>query len=183
MGKQTLLHMTADDGLALCAYAGEKLGLQLGRRDAEAESVALLPCESITSDSTFCIWDKQLCQDLRRAWVPDPGYYRMDTLRLPVMEYLPSIEAVWEGVPGLCQGRIFGNFEPDLGKPKQFLDSYNELLKWVKKECRKNPFGLGGYVGPSAWDFYGRGGFLLPSFVPPATPKWVSTLRKQHPSE
>lgn len=180
MGRRIQLHMTAVDRYEFCRYAQYHLGLQFGWRDGEAQSVDRLSCEDVGEAGTAVVWSEGLCQNLRRKWIPNPGYYRVDTLRLPVMEYVPSSTAKWEDQPALCQGRLFGDFEANLGKPKQFLRSYQVLHTWVKKNYRKAPNELEGYVGPSAWEFYSQGGYLLPFFVPPRIPEWLSSIASQH---
>lgn len=179
MGKQVLFHMTAEDRHNFCIYARD-VGLELGRRDGDSRAALPLTCESFDDEGTFCFWSKKLCPDLKRTWISDPGYYRVDSLRLSVLEYMPSVAAEWEGRPALCQGRLFGNFEAGLGKPIQFLQSYQALVAWIKKNYRKNSFGLGGYIGPSAWDFHTQGGNLLPLFVPATTREWIDSINAQH---
>lgn len=180
MGKQILLYMLADDHRSFCRYVKDECGMHFVERDGESPTVTSISCDSYRSGETLCIWDQQLCPDLNRKWIPDPGYYRLDTLRLPLMEYQISVPAEWEGAQALCQGRIFGNFEPNWKKPEQFLKSFDKLTRWVKGNYQKAPKELGGYVGPSAWAFFNEGAYLLPAFVPPETNEWKKLLNTQH---
>jgi len=36
-------------------------------------------------------------------------------------------------------------------------------------------------VGPAAGDWFDRGGFLLPNYMPPARNDWIQRLGEQHP--
>jgi len=70
------------------------------------------------------------------------------------------------------QGRVWTGFEES---NKDFLGWYDAMVRWVRKKFVKNPIPhLGGYVGPTAYDWYRDGGLLLPSFLPPIRPQWLS---------
>jgi len=149
-------------------------------RDSDAAEVLPLRDGTTVSESTLCFWNQTFLPSLERKWIPEPGYYRIDSLGLPVLEFMPSFKATWEGKPALGQGRLFGNFEPYLGKPKDFEKWYEDLASWIRKRYRKNPAGSSGFVGPEAFDFYKSGGFLLPNILPPRTQAWISEIDKQH---
>jgi hypothetical protein len=75
---------------------------------------------------------------------------------------------------------LFGDFDPDLGKPPKFEKWYESLTRWIRKNYAKNPAGKDGYVGPAAYEFYKNGGYLLPNFLPPSTKEWLAEIGKQH---
>jgi hypothetical protein len=121
-----------------------------------------------------------LLPKLQREWVPEPGYYTVDGLRTPTLEFTPSFTATWEGKPGLGQGRLFGNFEPYLGKPADFEKWYETLVRWIRQNYQKSPASTGGYVGPEAYEFYKSGAYLLPNILPPRTQEWLAEIARQH---
>jgi hypothetical protein len=96
---------------------------------------------------------------------------------MPVLEFTPSLTTTWEGKPALVQGRLYGIFE---GKSAEFEKWYESLVRWIRQNYQKNPRGTGGYVGPAAYDFYNKGGYLLPQFRPPRTQVWLAEIGKQH---
>lgn len=147
----------------------------------DSDSIQVEPlAEDAATDKTVCLWNRKLLPKLERKWIPDPGYYRVDTLKAPILEFTPSFAAAWEGKPALGQGRLFGNFEPYLRKPEEFTQWYEKLVCWIRRCYQKNPASGGGYVGPAAYKFYERGGYLLPNFLPPKTKEWLTEIGKQH---
>lgn len=56
---------------------------------AKVEPVDSLEVEPVT----LCV---SLAPELERNWVPDPGYFRLDTLHKPILEFVPSFNATWE---------------------------------------------------------------------------------------
>jgi hypothetical protein len=150
-------------------------------RDSDSAHVEPIGNQEIGPDKTFCLWNRELLPHLEREWVPNPGYYRLDTLYKPILEFTPSFTAIWEDNPALGQGRLFGNFESYLEKPQGFAKWYDRLARWIRANYHKNPRGTGGYVGPGAYEFYEGGGYLLPNFLPPRTKEWLALLNKQHP--
>ena len=150
--------------------------------DRSSDSAEALPISDpdVGSDKTLCLWNRKLLPYLERKWIPDPGYYTVDGLNTPILEFTSSFTATWEGKPALGQGRLFGNFEPYLGKPPEFEKWYESLVRWIRTNYEKNPRGTGGYVGPAAYEFYKRGGYLLPNILPPRTKEWLAEIGKQH---
>ena len=132
------------------------------------------------SGKTLCLWNRKLLPNLERKWISEPGHYTLDTLRMPILEFTPSFTATWEDRPALGQGRLFGNFEPYLEKPESFSKWYERLVRWIRRHYRKSPATTGGYVGPAAYEFYEKGAYLLPNFLPPRTKEWLTEIGKQH---
>lgn len=148
-------------------------------RDEQSPSVEQVAGFNLDEAKTLCLWNRGILPRLEREWIPEPGYYRVDGLKTPVLEFTSSFTATWEGKPALGQGRLFGNFEPYLGKPPEFEKWYEHLTRWIRKNYRRSPTGLGGYIGPAAYEFYNEGGYLLPNFLPPRTKEWLSEIGKQ----
>jgi hypothetical protein len=148
-------------------------------RDEHSPSVEQAADLNVDEGKTLCLWNRKILPRIDRKWIPEPGYYRVDSLKSPVLEFTPSFTATWEGKPALGQGRLFGNFEPSLGKPPEFEKWYGHLTRWIRKNYRKSPTSLGGYIGPAAYEFYNEGGYLLPNFLPPRTKEWLSEIGKQ----
>jgi hypothetical protein len=97
---------------------------------------------------------------------------------LPVIEFsYPSpVQEPWNGRPALIQGRVWAGFEQE---NKDFERWYNAVVRWIRKNFIRNPVPLGGYVGPAAYDWYKKGGILLPGFRPPITSQWLSWVEAQ----
>jgi hypothetical protein len=129
------------------------------------------------------LWNKQLTATLQRKWIDSatPGYYRVDQLAFPVLEFSMSMLTDWQGKPALTQGRIYGQFA---GKPVEFERWFEQIVRYIRKHWRGNPVSLlGGYVGPAASDWFTSGGLLLPMFVPPITAEWLRVMKQQHPAK
>lgn len=98
---------------------------------------------------------------------------------LPVVEFsypYLSLEP-WNGRAVLTQGRIWASFER---QDKDFERWYKAIVRWLRKNFVKNPLPLlGGYLGPAAYEWYKKGGLLLPNFRPPLTPQWLSWVEAQ----
>lgn len=122
MGRQIHFYMLPEDRKAFLQYVQEHDSTTVVARDSDMAKVE--PVDSLEVDpvNTLCLWKTTLAPALERNWVPDPGYFRLDTLHKPILEFVPSFNATWEGKPTLGQGRLFGNFESYLGKP---LESNN----------------------------------------------------------
>ncbi len=179
MGRQIHFYMLPEDRDAFLHFVRERDSVAVIVRDSDSAEVEFAAARH-NSDKTLCLWNRELFPRLRRKWIPEPGYYRIDTLKTPVLEFTPSFTATWEGKPGLGQGRLFGNFEPYFGKPPDFEKWYEALVRWIRKNFRKSPASTGGYVGPAAYEFYNSGGYLLPNILPPRTKEWLTEIGKQH---
>jgi hypothetical protein len=181
MGRQIRFHMLPEDQKAFLRVVQEHDPIVIITRDSDSAEIKPIADLDIGHDKTLCFWNRKILPSLEREWVPSPGYFTVSELRMPILEFTSSFTATWEGKPGLGQGRLFGNFEPYLGKPPDFEKWYETLVRWILKNYRKNPRGTGGYVGPAAYEFYKGGGYLLPNFLPPRTKEWLAVLNKQHP--
>jgi len=172
--------MLPEDQNAFLRFLQERDPVVVIARDSDSGEIQ--PADStIGPDKTLCLWNRELLPYLERKWIPDPGYYTVDGLSTPTLEFTSSFTATWEGKPALGQGRLFGNFEPYLGKPKAFEQWFDSLVRWIRRNYQKDSYGLGGYIGAGAYEFYKSGGYLLPNFLPPRTKEWLAILNKQHP--
>jgi len=126
------------------------------------------------------LWNRRFLPRFELKWIPGPRYYGVDVLDLPLLQLSGSTLTTWEEKPALVQGRLYGIFDPDLEKPPEFKKWYESMVRWIRKNYQKNPRGTDGYVGPAAYDFYNKGGYLLPQFLPPRTEVWLSEIGKQH---
>jgi hypothetical protein len=181
MARQILLHMLPQDWNSFLRTIQERDPVTVVVRDSDSSEVN--PGEGFEGDAvdaTVCLWNRDLLPRLKREWVSESGYFRIDTLNLPVLEFTPSFNASWEGKPALGQGRLFGDFDPHLGKTEGFVKWYESLSRWIRANFKKNPVGIGGYLGPAAFHFYESGGYLLPNFVPPPTKEWRALIGKEH---
>jgi hypothetical protein len=180
MGRQIHFYMVREDQNAFLRVVQERDPIVVITRDSDSADVQ--PADpAIGPDKTLCLWNRKLLPHLERKWIANPGYYTVDGLRTPTLEFTASFTAIWEGKPGLGQGRLFGDFDPYLRKPPGFEKWYETLVRWIRQNYQKNPASMGGYVGPRAYEFYKSGGYLLPNFLPPRTKEWLAILNKQHP--
>jgi hypothetical protein len=183
MGRQIHFYMLPEDRNEFLRVVQERDPIVVITRDSDSADIQPAPSSDVGSDKTLCLWNTKLLPHLERKWIPEPGYYRVDSLKTPILEFTSSFIATWEGKPALCQGRLFGNFEPYLGKPEDFEKWYESLVDWIRQHYRKNPVSTGGYVAPGAYDFYENGGYLLPNFLPPRTKEWLAEIGKRHARE
>jgi hypothetical protein len=172
--------MMPEDQNTFLSVIQERNPIVVMNRDSDS-AVIHSGAEADTSpNKTLCLWNRKLLPHLERKWVPDPGYYTVDGLKMPTLEFTPSFTATWEGKPGIGQGRLFGNFESYLGKPPDFEKWYESLVRWIRQNYQKSPAVSGGYVGPAAYELYKNGGYLLPNILPPKTKEWLIEIGKQH---
>ena len=115
MGRQIHFYLFPEDQDAFLRYIQEHDPVVIVPRDSHSREIEPLS-SSIEPDRTVCLWNRKFLQHLERQWIPDPGYYRIDGLKTAVLEFTPSFTGIWEGKPALGQGRLFGNFEPYLGR-------------------------------------------------------------------
>lgn len=179
MGRQIHFYMLAEDQNAFLRVVQERDPVVIIARDSDSAEVQLADPDT-GPDKTLCLWNRKLLPHLKRKWISDPGYYTIDGLRTPTLEFTPSFAATWEGKPGLGQGRLFGDFDPNLEKPPDFGKWYEILVRWIRQNYQKSPASMGGYVGPAAYEFYKSGGYLLPNILPPRTKEWLTAIGKQH---
>jgi hypothetical protein len=182
MGRQVHFYMLQDDQFGFFRVVQDGAQAVIAVRDSDSPEVLAASDVELGSGKTLCLWNRELLPQLKRKWIPEPGYYRVDGLNEPVLELVPSFTATWEGRPALGQGRIFGDFDPYLGKPKDFEKWYEALAGWIRKHYKKSQARMGGYIGPAAHEFYRGGGYLLPNFLPPRSKEWLHEIGKQHPA-
>jgi len=180
MGRQTQFHMMAQDCKQFLTFIRERnpvIVIPWTSKTWEIEQVQH-PCEQA---GWYCLWNQVLLPSLACKYISesDQGpYYRVDSA-LPVIEfsYAPPVPELWNGRPALMQGRVWAGFEHE---NKSFESWYNTVVRWIRKNFVKNTIpSLGGYLGPAAYDWYRKGGVLLPSFKPPITSQWLSWIEAQ----
>jgi hypothetical protein len=178
MGRQIHFYMLPEDQNAFLRVIQERDPIVVVTRDSDSAEVQ--PAPDPGANKTLCLWNRKLLLHLERKWIPESGYFRVDSLNTPTLEFSPSFTATWEGKPAIGQGRLFGDFDPYLRKPPDFEKWYETLVRWIRKNYQKSPANTGGYVGPAAYEFYKSGGYLLPNILPPRTKEWLAAIGKQH---
>lgn len=178
MGRQIHFHMLPEDQNAFLRFLQERDPVVVIARDSDSAEIQPIADLDIGRDKTLCLWNRKILPSLEREWVPSPGYFTVSELRMPILEFTSSFRATWDGKPALGQGRLYGIFTQ---KPPEFEKWYETLVRWIRRNYRRNPRGTGGYVGSAAYEFYKSGGYLLPNFLPPRTKEWLAVLSKQHP--
>lgn len=180
MARQIQLYMLPGDQAAFLHFAQAHDDVLVTLRDTDSPKIRPIDDLKDQSGNVLCLWNVRILPRLERKWIAEPGYYRIDCLRTPTLEFSPSFQASWEGKPGLGQGRLFGDFDSYLKKPKSFGRWYDSLVRWIRKNYKKSPAKFGGYVAPSAYEFYRNGSYLLPGLLPPKTKEWISAINAQH---
>ena len=178
MGRQIHFYMLPQDRTVFLRVVQDAEPVTVTLRNSDSAKTFPIADPIVGDSETLCLWNSRLLPSLERKWVPHPGYYRADEWGKPILEFTSSVRTTWEGEPALLQGRLFGIFER---KSPNFEKWYDSIVRWIRKNYRRGPAELGGYVGPAAYEFYKSGGYLLPNFLPPRTKEWVAEISKQHP--
>lgn len=182
MGRQIQFYMLRDDRDAFLRYALDDDDLvALISEGSDSPIVRPLDQGSLKTEGAIYLWNRRFLPRFKRHWMPGPRYYGVNVLSLPVLEYCGSKVTNWEGRVALTQGRLYGVFDSYLGKPPEFEKWYERLIRWIRKNYRKSPTSIGGYLGPSAHELFEKGCYLLPQFTPPQTESWLAEIGKQHP--
>lgn len=181
MGRQIHLYMQPEDRDVFLQFAQEDDNLVAVISEG-SDSPIVRPLEKgdVGSHRKVYLWNRRFLPRLERKWIPGGRYYGVSVLRWPVLELIGSQLTTWEGKPALVQGRLYGIFDPHLEKPPEFEKWYERLVRWIRKNYRRNPTSMGGYLGPTANHLFEQGGYLLPQFLPPRTDIWLTEIGKQH---
>jgi hypothetical protein len=177
MGRQIQFHVFPEDIQAFLAFVQDHDPVFVTLRDSDSPEIKTVADPSLES-RVMMLWNQSLINSLERKHIVYPGrtYYGIDA-SLPMLEFSPSQLCEWNGRKALLPGRIYGIFDtPIVGHQKW----YNALNRWIRKNFVKSTLPLIGYVGPVAYEWYEKGGVLLPMMLPPAiTPAWVSWVEAQ----
>jgi len=173
MGRQVQISVLLEDVEGLLAYIKSQHRVVLVKRD-DVDSATVEPLESLSANAneTLILWNQELLPQLRRKHVSREtagDYYRVDVSAEPVLEFGGSFSGEWCGRPSLTQGRIYGIFD---NKNPEFARWYEQIVRYIRKAFVRNPASLSGYVGPTAFKWFLKGGLLLPTFLPPETDVW-----------
>jgi hypothetical protein len=182
MGRQIIFHMLPEDRSNFLGFVQQRDRVVVTGFTSNTADVQPIDFEEPQRRRDWlCLWNLDLLPSLERRHVPvsDIGpYYRVDD-SLPILEFSTSIQVQWDQRPALVQGRLYGNAYQDHSPLKTW---YEALARWLRKNFVKNPIGwMSGYVGPAAYQWYERGGLLLPTYNPPLTEEWRDTINEQHP--
>jgi hypothetical protein len=172
--------MLEEDCRQFLHFVQERDPVVVIRRDSVSPQIEEVrePCEH---GGSYCLWNQALLPHLERKFIPESvrgPYYRVDSA-WPVIElfYPPPEGELWNAKPAHTQGRVWAGFETE---NKEFERWYNAVVRWIRKNFTKNPVPLlGGYLGPAAYEWYKKGGVLLPMLTPPITPQWLSWVQAQ----
>ena len=107
MGRQIHFYMLPEDQSEFLNMVQEHNSTRTFVRDSDSAEVEPIAGEA-DPDKTLCLWNRKLLPHLERKWIPEPGYYRLDTLNAPILEFTPSFTATWEGKPALVRGGCLG---------------------------------------------------------------------------
>jgi hypothetical protein len=172
--------MLADDCKEFLEFIHQRDPVAVIERSSKSETIEEVrqPWER---DGSYYLWNQGVLPSLRRTFISlEPkraSYYGID-FDLPVIEFTypsPSPEP-WNGRPALCQGRVWASFR---NSTKEFESWYNAVVRWIRKKFVRDSVMLHGYIGPAAYDWYTKGGLLLPQLRPPITKSWLSWVEAQ----
>jgi hypothetical protein len=185
MGRQIHFYMMSDDRDAFLNAIRDESSTVVIEKDSNSEVLRPLMSAELNPYKTLCLWNRELLPEISREWVPAADCYRVDTLRHPILEFVPSIQTTWKRHAALGQGRLFGEFDGSagngLGMAADFQKWYERLERWLRKNYRKSPVQWGGWVGPEAYEFFKDGGYFLPS-VKPQSKVLLAGMAEQHGS-
>jgi hypothetical protein len=176
MGRQVQLHMLPKDLRVFLGFVQARDPVVATLRSSDAPQLKPIPDPS-SETRVLVLWNQALLGSLERKHVVVPGreYYGVDGIS-PTLEIVPSQPTDWNGRASLLQGRIYASFDTPVAGYEKW---YNSLARWIRKSFIKNPLPLGGYIGPAAYEWYKKGGLLLPMLSPPVTPQWLSWVEAQ----
>jgi hypothetical protein len=180
MGRQIHFYMLPEDRDAFLRFVQKDDLAAVVADGSDSPIVRPLERRDFNAHKDLYLWNRKFLPSFRRKWIPGPRYYGVSVLDLPLLQLSGSTLTTWEDKPAIVQGRLYGIFDPDLEKPPEFQKWYEQLARWIRKNYRKSPTSMGGYLGPAAYDLFEKGGYLLPQFLPPRTEVWLAEIGKQH---
>ena len=179
MGKQVQFHMLAEDMKMLLDFVQSQDDIVITHLDSDSPKISPI-LEPVKESSTLVLWNTRLLPLLERKLVHRSGgsdYYRVD-YSMPTIELSPSRLTKWMDEPALLQGRLYMFFNTPVPDYEAW---YQTIARRIRRDFIKNPLTLlKGYVGPKTFEWYRKGGILLPMFEPPLTPEWLSFIKNQH---
>jgi hypothetical protein len=182
MGRQIHVYMMPDDREAFLRFVQKNDLVAVISEGSDSLIVRPLEVRDFHVHKNVYLWNRRFLPSFKRKWMPGPRYYGASVFDLPLLQLTGSTFTTWEDKPAIVQGRLYGVFDPDLEKPPGFEKWYESIVRWVRKNYRKNPTTMGGYLGSNANQLFEEGGYLLPQFLPPRTDVWLAKIGKQHSS-
>jgi hypothetical protein len=177
MGRQIQFHVLPEDIRSLLEFVHEHDPVIVALRDFDSPEIKTVT-DPASEARTMTLWNQSLLNTLARKHIryPNGKYYGIDSLT-PTLEFSPSRLCEWNGRSALLPGRIYGSFETSVAGYEKW---YNSIVRWIQKNFVKSTIPLIGQVGPAAYDWYKKGGLLMPNMLlPPVTPVWLSWVEAQ----
>jgi hypothetical protein len=177
MGRQVQLHILPPDTGLLLQFIQERDPVIVTLRDTDSPDLSSVP-DPLSETRVMTLWNQALLSSLRRKRIVHSAkqYYAIES-SAPTIEFSPSELCQWNGRPALIRGRLYASFEQPIKGHEQW---YSALVRWIRKNFAKVPIPLSaGYIGPVAYDWFKKGGLLLPMFRPPLTSRWLSWVEAQ----
>lgn len=177
MGRQIQFHAVDTDLRMFLDFVHERDPVIVTLRDSD--SCEVLPVDNPSSESqVLTLWNQAITDSLARKRIVIPGrsYYSFDSA-LPILELSPSRFCEWNGREALLVGRLYAAFEKS---NRGYEKWYESLSRWIRGHFMKTSLPISAYIGRGAFDWYKRGGVLLPMMIPPAvTRSWLSWVGAQ----
>ena len=178
MGRQVQFYERGEDLDALIEFAGRKGSVVVCSRDSETHGI-----DSIARTATkvsLVLWNPAVFPTLSRKRVerPDGSVVYQIPLDSPTIELTPSMTVRWQGMDALLMGRIYSFAFAE--QPLTFRSWYASLAGWLGRRFRAIEVArLRACIGPTAHEWFCRGGVLLPGFLPPGDSTWRDVVSKQ----
>ena len=180
VGRQTRFHMLQEDCTQFMEFVHQRDPVVVFDRDSRTKDIEEVR-EPWEQGATYCLWNQALLPTLQRKLISiepkSASYYGLDH-DPPVIEFwYPSpVQEPWNGRPSLTQGRVWASFN---ARPVGFESWYNAIVRWIRGKFVRDSVMLDGYIGPAAYEWYRKGGLLLPHLRPPITNQWLSWAQAQ----
>lgn len=178
MGRQTRFHMRPEDCRQFICFLQERDPVIVTRWHSATSVVLEEVHHPWEEGDRYCLWNRSIVPELKRETT---GEYFNISFAAPVIEFTypsPYVEP-WNGQPALIQGRIWASFNSE---NKAFERWYNAIVRWVRSHFVRD-LAVGherDSIGPSAYEWFKRGGVLLPGFRPPTTEAWLAWVSVQN---
>jgi|SRR5579872_363179 len=177
MGRQIQFHSLPYDLKAFLEFVQNRDPVIVTERSSDTPEIRSVADPS-SQTQVMILWNQAILGSLTRKHIVYPGraYYGVDA-SLPTLELAPSEICDWNGREALLQGRLYGFFD---NPSPEYEKWFNSLARWIRNNFVKVAIPLpGGYVGSAAYDWFKKGGLLLPGFRPPQSGKWLSWVEAQ----
>jgi hypothetical protein len=87
MGRQIHFYMQSEDRNSFFRFAESHDPVVVALRDADSAQIQPIVDLSVGDRDILSLWNRRILRRLEREWIPDPGYYRVDEMKMPTLEF------------------------------------------------------------------------------------------------